>query len=224
MQQSTLQYLAEQLALQEVGVYLTRPESFTSSFFRKKKEARWVEAVYAALGGTGSCWNIRFELPEGLETEEVRLTLDGPLQFNRYRAISLQSPLYEVYAPSWLESYRRHCHSAERECLKAGSRQGIWSNTEAGKHFGQAQEPGDFFGKGAPGWRLQAFRDFLADCFLLTGSQKHVRVALYDRLMIQGKLQPLQQLLLSRSELNLPYLLRFLGRQLGVVPTSPSRE
>lgn len=224
MQQSTLQYLAEQLALQGVGVYITRPESLNSTLFRKRKEAQWVEAVYEALGGTGSCWNIRFELPEGLETEEVRLTLDGPLQFNRYRAISLQSPLYEVYEPTWLSSYRRHCQSAERECLKAGSRQGIWSNAEAEKHFGMAQETGDFFGGGAPGWRLQAFRDFLADCYLLTGKQKHVRVALYDRLMIQGKLLPLQQLLLSRSELNLPYLLKFLSRQLGVVQTPPTRE
>ncbi len=224
MQQSTFEYLAEQLALQGVDVYLTRQEAFNSSFFRKRKEAEWIEACYAALGGTGNCWNVSFALPDGLETEAVRLTLDGPLQFNRYRGISLQSPIYEKFDPAWLNGYRRHCHSAERECVKAGSRQGIWSNPEAEKHFGTPQEAGDFYGIGSPGWRLQAFKDFLADGYLFPAKQKHVRVALYDRLMIQGKLLPLQQLLLSRSETSLPYLLKFLSRQLGVVQGKPSAE
>lgn len=216
MQQSTLQYLADQLGAQGLPVYLTRPEQLLSRQLKKGKDAAHIEEIYELLGGKVDCWSVAFALPEGIETGEVRLTLDGPLQFNRYRAVTLQSGLYENAAPAWLGSYLRHCRSAERECLKAGSRQGIWTNAEAEKHFGAAQETGDFFGGGAPGWKLQAFRDFLADFYLLGRPQKHVRVALYDRLMIQGQLVPLEQLLLSRSEKNLPYLLKFLSRQLGV--------
>lgn len=216
MQQSILQYLAEQLAVQGLPVYLTRPENLLSRQFKNRKESAQIEEIYGLLGGKQDCWSVAFALPEGIETGEARLTLDGPLQFNRYRAVTLQSGLYDNTAPAWLGSYLRHCRSAERECLKAGSRQGIWTNAEAEKHFGPAQETGDFFGGGAPGWKLQAFRDFLSDFHLLGSPQKHMRVALYDRLMIQGQLLPLQQLLLSRSEKNLPYLLKFLSRQLGV--------
>lgn len=215
MQQSTLQYLADHLAAHGVlGVYPTRQERFPGSVFNKRKEANWLEEVYTELGGRSNWQEIYFTLPEGLETETVRIALDGPLQFNRYRANTLQSEWYQMHEPDWLASYRRHCRSAERECLKAGSRQGVWTNAEAEKHFGAAQEPGDFFGVGSPGWRLGAFRDFMADFYLLTGRQKHVRVALYDRLMIQGQLFPLQQLLQSRREENLPYLLQFMSRKL----------
>ena len=223
MQQSTLQYLLNQLNAEGVAVYPTRPEKMVSGLFRKRKEASLVEKTYAELGGKGNCWDISVSLPEGIETEEVRLTLDGPLQFNRYRAESLQSELYEAFEPVWLNGYRRLCRSAERECLKAGTRQGVWTNKEAEKHFGHAQEAGDFFGAGAPGWKLQAFQEFLSDLYLLDRRQKHMRLSLYDRLMIQGQLIPLQQLLLSRSETNLPYLLKFLRRQLGV-PQQKAKE
>lgn len=216
MQQSILQYLADQFAAQGLPVYHTRNENLLSRQLKKSKEALRIEEVYALLGGKEDCWSVAFALPDGIETREARLTLDGPLQFNRYRALSLQSEFYERHAPAWLAGYLRHCRSSERECLKAGSRQGIWTNREAEKHFGPAQETGDFFGGGAPGWKLQAFRDFLADFHLLSSPQKHRRVALYDRLMIQGQLIPLQQLLLSRNEKSLPYLLKFLNRQLGV--------
>lgn len=223
MQQTTLQYLLNQLGAEGVAVYPTRPETISAAIFRKRKEAPLLEEVYAALGGKDNCWKLKFSLPEGMETEEVRLTLDGPLQFNRYRAESLQSGLYENPEPVWLNSYRRLCRSAERECLKAGSRQGVWTNREAEKHFGPAQEAGDFFGGGAPGWKLNAILDFLSDMYLLGGRQKHMRVSLFDRLMIQGQLVALQQLLLSRSETNLPYLLKFFHRQLGV-PQQQKRE
>lgn len=216
MQQSTLQFLLDQLSAQGVAVYPTRPESMPSAQLRKRKDASWIEEVYIRLGGKNDCWNLSFALPEGMETEEVRLSLDGPLQFNRYREETLQSELYSRQDPAWLSGYRRLCRSAERECLKAGSRQGIWTNREAEKHFGPAQEAGDFFGAGSSGWKLEAFRNFLADFYLLQGRQKFKRLALYDRLMIQGQLIPLQQLLLSRSEPNLSYLLKFLRRQLGV--------
>lgn len=216
MQQSTLQYLLDHLGAQGLPVYLTRPEKLFSRQLKNRKEAAHIAEVYALLGGQGDCWSIGFALPEGIETEEVRIVLDGSLQFNRYRALSLQSGFYESHAPTWLSGYLRHCRSAERECLKAGSRQGIWTNREAEEHFGPAQAPGDFFGRGASGWKLQAFRDFLADFYLLSSRRKHMRIALYDRLMIQGQLIPLQQLLVSRSEKNLPYLLKFFSRQLGV--------
>lgn len=215
MQQSTLQYLADHLAAHGVvGVYPTRQERFSGSVLSRKKGANWLEEVYTELGGRGNYREIAFTLPEGVETETVRLALDGPLQFNRYRATTLQSEFYQLHEPAWLASYRRHCRSAERECLKAGSRKGIWTSGEAEKHFGQPQEPGDFFGVGSPGWRLGAFKDFMADFYLLTARQKHERVALYDRLMIQGQLFPLQQLLQSRREENLPYLLQFMSRKL----------
>lgn len=215
MQQSTLQYLADELAGLGLDVYLTRPEQFRSSQLRNGPHAALIKEVYQQLEGKDSCWNITVKLPDGLETAQIRLSIDDALHLNRYRAQTLQAPFYQVPEMQWVEAYRRLCRSAERDCLKDGSRQGVWSNAEAEKHFGTAQEAGDFFGTGSPGWCLNAFRDFLTDIYLNGGSQTFKRISIYDRLMVQGSLLPLQQLLQSRSGLNQPYLFKYLARQLG---------
>lgn len=214
MQQTTLQYLSDIVASQGVSVFPTRKGKHSSSLLKKAPQALELQEVYLALGGIGNCWEIEFSLPEGIETDQVRLSLDGPLHFNRYRAITLNSQVYEKEAPGWLDSYRRNCRQLERECLKDGLRRGVWTNPEAEKHFGQAQEVGDFFGAGSPGWKLEAYRQFLADVYLFENRQKHKRISLFERLMIQGSLLPLQQLLISRSESNQRYLIKFLSRQL----------
>ena len=222
MQQSLLQFLADQLNEQGLPVYITRPESFRSSYFRKAEEASLVEEVYQELEGKGNCWDISFSLPEGVETEKVRLTIDGSLHFNRYRTLTFRSAVYSDYSPAWLDSYRRFCRTAEAECVKDGRRQSIWTNKEAEQHFGASQEPGDLHAVGAAGWRLRAFEDFLADLYLFKLPAKHHRVAVYDRLMVQGRLIPLQQLLQSRSESTQIYLLKFLARHLGMPLEKPA--
>ena len=223
MQQSTLHFLADAVAAQGNSVFTTRPEKLNSSSLKKGTAKEWIEKVYNDLSGKGDCWKVVFQLPEGIETEQLRLSLDGSLQFNRYRAISLSSPLYEKYNPGWLAAYRRNCRSLERECLKDGARQGVWTNPLAEQHFGQAQESGDFFGTGAAGWRLKAFEEFLADVYLFLGKQQHKRISVYERLMVQGKLIPLQQLLLSRSESSQQYLVKYLSRQLEIPAQQPDK-
>lgn len=214
MQQPLLIYLADAVAAQGHSVFTTRPERLNSTILKKGSAIEWIEAVYEALGGTANCWKVEFKLPDGLETEQLRLSLDNSLQFNRYRAISLNSGVYEKYNPDWLQAYRRNCRTLERECLKDGSRLGVWTNPSAEHHFSKAQEPGDFFGTGAAGWRLKAFEEFLADVYLFQGKQEHKRISEYERLMVQGKLIPLQQLLMSRSESSKQYLVKYLSRQL----------
>lgn len=221
MQVSHLQYLADELAARKIPVYLTRTEHFRSSQLRKDTTKVLIEEVYHKLEGKDNCWDINIHLPEGIETDLMRLLLDDSLHFNRYRSQTLQSSVYEEEGMSWVEPYRRHCRAAERDCLKDGSRQGVWSNAEAEKHFGAAQESGDFFGVGSPGWRLTAFRDFLIDLYLSRGRQGFKRLSIYDRLMVQGTLLPLQQLLQSRNSANQQYLFKYLGRQLGHVPEQP---
>lgn len=215
MQLSTLQYLADELAGLGLDVYLTRPEQFRSSELRNGPHAAMIKEVYRQLEGKDSCWNITVRPQDGLETAQIRLSIDDALHLNRYRAQTLQSSFYQEQEMQWVETYRRLCRSAERDCLKDGSKVGVWSNPEAEKHFGAAQEAGDFFGTGSPGWRLNAFRDFLADIYLNQGTQTFKRISIYDRLMVQGKLLPLQQLLQSRSGANQPYLFKYLARQLG---------
>lgn len=217
MQVSILQYLADELVRRGVDVFLTRPEQFRSSQLRNGPYAGLIRELYQELEGKDSCWNIRVRLPEGLETSQQRLSIDDALHLNRYRAQSLQSRFYQE-APDkmqWVEAYRRMCRSAERDCLKDGSKERIWTNPEAEKHFGKAGEAGDFYGAGAPGWRMNAFRDFLADIYLYSGGQAFKRLSVYDRIMAQGNLLPLQQLLQSRSGSNQPFLFKYLARQLG---------
>lgn len=223
MQVSTLQYLADELAALGLPVYLTRPGQFRSSQLKNGAHAGMIREVYRQLEGKDSCWNITVKLPDGLETAGTRLSIDDALHLNRYRAQTLQAPFYQKQDQEkdqkqemqWVEAYRRLCRSAERDCIKDGSRRGVWSNPEAEKHFGTAQEAGDFFGTGSPGWRLHAFRDFLTDIYLNEGNQTFKRISIYDRLMVQGSLLPLQQLLQSRSGSNQQYLFKYLARQLG---------
>ncbi len=224
MQQSTLNYLADIVAAQGNKVFTTRPEQHSSSILKKGPAVEWIEEVYKDLGGKGNCWNIPFGLPDGIETEQVRLSLDNSLQFNRYRSVTFHSPLYEKYDPAWLSGYRRNCRTMEKECLKDGVRRGLWTNPAAESHFGSAQEAGDFFGAGSPGWKLNAFSDFLADVFLFQIPLKHKRISEYERLMLQGKLTPLNQLLVSRSEGSQLYLVKYLSRQLEITAQNSPAE
>lgn len=216
MQQTTQEFLAEITAAQGTAVFPTRKEWLHSKHWVKLPQASEVEQVYKILQGKGNCRDIEFALPEGIETEKVRLSLDGSLQFNRYRAVTLQSPVYDLQTVSWPETYRRYCRSQERECLKDGSREDIWAGKEAVLHFGLAQEAGDLTGPGAPGWKLNVFKEFLADVYLFNQPQQHKRISLYERVMIQGKLVPLQQLLISRAETSQNYLVKYMCRQLEI--------
>lgn len=137
--------------------------------------------VYRALGGTldippsrlGS-WDIEFD--------GIALELDEHLHFNRYRASTLASPIYDRLQGFPRQTYIEYCSLYEEQCLRVGSYGGKWANPSCEKQFGIASESGNLNGGGAPRWKQRAFYDFLKDLSPLVLGIRTARISIWDRL------------------------------------------
>jgi hypothetical protein len=116
----------------------------------------------------------------------------------------------------------RYCRQYESECLKAGLRDGLWTFPEAEEHFGEASDPGDFFGNGAPAWKYRAFTEHITDIMSLYAGTPVIRYSVYDNLMIDGKVLQVRDLLMTSSDERYPeYLRRYIKRKLESVSARP---
>jgi hypothetical protein len=117
-----------------------------------------------------------------LEFDGVAVELDEYLHFNRYRAITLRSALYERLPAFPVAQYSQYCVERESACLSAGGYGGKWSNPSCVKQFGAAQLPKDLTGNGAPRWRQRALYDFVKDFAPFLVGTTVVRIAIWDQL------------------------------------------
>ena len=138
-----------------------------------------IQPTYRLLGGVLDCaplrpgdWDLQFD---GIPVE-----LDEALHFNRYRALTLQSPVYTELPGFPLAEYRHFCVEHETACMRAGSYLGKWTNESSIRQFGPAGSPGDLPGRGAPRWKQRAFYDFLKDAWSLVSSVRVARIAVWD--------------------------------------------
>lgn len=169
--------------------------------------------VYRELGGSQSDLPDMFFEWNFSEPKKI-IVLDDPLTFNRYRALTLREKLYENLTWFPLENYRRFCRNYEKECLKSGMANGIWSNKIANLHFGNASDPGDFFKNGSTGWKLQAFKDFVEDYVAVQKGFKIIRLSVYDNLMIEKKLVRLDSILEKPDHPYYEHVLNYVKRKL----------
>jgi hypothetical protein len=138
-----------------------------------------VQPTYRLLGGVLD----RAPLRPGdwdLQFDRIPLELDEALHFNRYRALTLQSPIYTELPGFPLAEYRHFCVEHEAACIRAGSYLGKWTNESSVRQFGPAGSPGHLHGRGAPRWKQRAFYDFLKDAWSLVSSVRVARVAIWD--------------------------------------------
>lgn len=178
--------------------------------------------VYGKLGGLKP--DLVKEIPPSFSSfgvDNKLVTAHAELSFNRYKATVLRSSFYESYAGFKTESYLRYCRQFENNCVKAGLRAGIWTSALAEQHFGRPAEAGDFFGNGSPGWKLIAYQDFLLDYAVLKAGLVPVHFAIYDHLMLNGKLVGLGDLLKSPGSDQYSAVVKYLRRRLELpaVPT-----
>lgn len=141
--------------------------------------ARQVLDRYRALGGTQESPRLRpgrwdFAL------EGFVLELDEDLHFNRYRAATLDAPLYEALPAFPLAKYRAFSREREVECLSAGSYGGKWTNPSCERHFGAPGPLGDLEGAGAPRWRQRAVYDLMKDLAPLDSDVRMARISIWD--------------------------------------------
>lgn len=135
--------------------------------------------VYRGLGGiqdepriAPGAWDF------GLEG--VVLELDEREHFNRYRALTLDSPAYARLDEFDVDMYRGFCAEHEGECQSYG---GYWTNPSAEAEFGPAGEPGELDrGSGSPRWKQRAFYDFVKDLAPLTEGLVVSRLAIWEEI------------------------------------------
>ncbi|HVX34092.1 MAG TPA: hypothetical protein VHA80_13215 [Solirubrobacterales bacterium] len=127
--------------------------------------------LYRALGGIEDqpvfrpgAWDLSFA--DGLVIE-----LDEELHFNRYRALTLDSP-WSSGLP-WTDVYRALCRDREADCLQAGRWGRRWTSSSTARMF-KGGDPGDLT-LGAPRWKQRALYDSIKD--LVTATNPAVRLA-----------------------------------------------
>ncbi|MEM8895583.1 MAG: hypothetical protein AAGC88_13460 [Bacteroidota bacterium] len=184
------------------------------ALLRKLYEKQETVDVYQELGGLGSIPDVT--LPEiDFWVGDHYLVIDDALSFHRYRLVTFRSPAYQSINDLDLNNYRRYCRQFESECTKSGVRDGIWTNKQAERHFGAAATAGDFFGTGSPGWKLKAFSDFLLDIYATEAGLSLIRLPIYGNLMVGGKLERLDKLLLKGDEQSGKYIAQHITRILA---------
>ena len=192
--------------------HLDRPSWETVS---KSKYAEEAVEVYRDLGGKMKWPGIQLPQDFILLKNDFVVFLDEALHFNRYRAQTLRSKIYEKMPLIPVDSYKTYCRKYEKECLKAGLAGKNWSFPFAEKHFGLASERGDFSKNGPPAWKLRALENFLLDSALLAQKVKVLRLSVYQQLMLNKQLYKIGDILISGREPQQTALLNYIERKIS---------
>lgn len=153
-----------------------------------------VDEVYRRLGGVLDAVPVNFRKWD-LEFDGVALELDEYLHFNRYRAITLESPVYDRLPAFPFDLYKEYCRLHEDACLRAGGFGGKWSNSSCNAQFGMASQPKVFTGGGPSRWKQRAFYDFVKDLSPLLIDVTLVRISVWDWIEDGGKRRTVEEVL-----------------------------
>lgn len=161
--------------------------------------AEEVVQTYERLGGTQASprlrpghWDFAFD--------GWVLELDEENHFNRYRALTLDSPIYQDLDPLGLPDYREYCAIYEGKCRTDG---GFWESKPTVREFGQASRPGILDGQGSPRWKQRAFYDYLKDLAPLTDGVAISRIAIWDTVRAEGETSSVDRILKRAATKNL---------------------
>lgn len=143
-------------------------------------------SVYSRLGGINKEFPLNLRRWD-LEVDGVAVELDEALHFNRYRRLTLQSPIYNKLRRFPLSEYKGYCAEYEGECLRAGHYGRKWSNNSCEAQFGPPSLPGVLDGNGPPRWKQRAFYDFVKDLTPLVTDVPFVRISIWDKISVNGR-------------------------------------
>ncbi len=175
----------------------------------------WLAEDYLDLGGTGD-FPLLNKIKLDFKIDNLVIKYDDESNFNRYRLTTFRSDIYDQFEFDFIQSYRRLCRTYERDCLKVAMNKRSWYGPPIAKTcFGEGNEPGDFYGDGAPGWKLHAFNALQLDLQTRLHGLKLVRISPYETLMIGGKLQRIDHLLMKNDEETRAMISRWFLRKIG---------
>jgi hypothetical protein len=152
----------------------------------KSRYKEEILGIYKLLSG------INYEFPLNLrkwdlEVDEIAVELDEYLHFNRYRALTLKSDIYNILKRFPLKEYSEYCIKYEGDCLDVGNWGGKWSNSSCEKQFGSPSSKGDLSGNGAPRWKQRAFYDFVKDISPLIIGVSVARISIWDTITLNDR-------------------------------------
>ncbi|MHA7128592.1 DUF7255 family protein [Algoriphagus namhaensis] len=183
--------------------------------FLDHKSRQWLQESFEDLGGKVE-YPLLNKLKFDFKVNRFVIKYDDESHFNRYRLITLKSDVYSEFSFHFEQAYRRLCRTFEKDCLKVGLQHRVWFGPPIAKSlFGEGGEPGDFFDMGAPGWKLGAFNDLQMDLQSRLHGYKIIRIAPYETLMIAGRLQRIDHLLMNPSEEMRGVILNWLKRKMA---------
>lgn len=140
-------------------------------------------ATYRRVGGIQDAVPHFPPLRWDMTLDGVAVELDEAQHFNRYRAITLDSPVYEALQGLPTHDYRTWCAEHEGDAL-ARQRQGpgFWKNPSTERQFGASGPRGDLSGPGSSRYKQRAFYDFLRDLSPWIAGTAVARVSTWDGL------------------------------------------
>ncbi|HWX98144.1 MAG TPA: hypothetical protein VNZ01_14980 [Solirubrobacteraceae bacterium] len=153
--------------------------------------AEEVTRVYRMLGGVHEQPRVA-PGPWDLQIGEVVVELDEENHFNRFRTLTLASPVYRHLDHVDTGAYRELCANYEAACLTYG---GYWTTPSSEREFGPAGRRPELSGSGAPRWKQRAFYDFIKDLTSTVGPRRVVRVSIYEPVACRGNAHTLAELL-----------------------------
>jgi len=136
--------------------------------------------VYKNLGGTLNEAPFKFGSWD-IVTKKFIIELDEEQHFNRYRSITLKSPLYADYQRFNVGDYNKYCSTWENSCFKKAKHGGYWTNASTERQFGEPGLNGDLSGNGSPRWKQRAYYDFCKDLYSKTTQIPLLRFSIYDK-------------------------------------------
>lgn len=179
------------------------------------KAKKWLKESFEDLDGSGE-FPLLNKLKLDFKINRFLIKYDDESHFHRYRLSTLRSDIYDQFNFDFFQGYRRLCRTFERDCLKVGMQQRIWFGPPIAQGlFGEGSEPGDFYGEGAPGWKLAAFNDLQMDLQSRLHGYKILRISPYETLMTGGSLRRIDQLLMNPSEETRTMILNWIKRKMA---------
>lgn len=177
-------------------------------FFEDAGYYDFMTEMYRTLGGEEpkTPFNIgKFDI----DLEDCIIELDEENHFNRYRLITLESPMYKDWKCFNVTDYQKYCDEYEKKCCTYG---GYWNNSSSDKQYGGSSNKGDLNGKGSSRWKQRAFYDFVKDVYSMVTGVPVIRISIYDTYQSQS----ISDLILQEKEEELKQYIEIKRRKLAL--------
>ncbi|MFC2080865.1 hypothetical protein ACFLR8_01480 [Bacteroidota bacterium] len=155
-------------------------------------------AIYKGLGGISNQFPVNFGKWD-IDCSDFIIEFDEEQHFNRYRAFTLTSIIYNKHNRTFANEYLNYCIDYEVNCLRKSSFGNYWTNDSTEKQFGESDPPGQLGTSGSSRWKQRAYYDFLRDVYGIIYDIPVIRISIYDIVRENNNQYSLNQILKNKN-------------------------